>query len=233
MGRVFAVSDLHGMYDLYEQINNFIEPGDRIYCLGDCGDRGPGGWKTIKAVLSNPQWFYLKGNHEAMLVESWDELIENQGYHGFFTQRLFDNGGESTYEKAMEEENPGIWMERLRLLPTCDSYVSAQGTIFLSHSGYIPRSEWDFQMEEIQHRLIWDRNHIKRNTFNNDNYDIVIHGHTPIQYITNNYQPGAFWYCGDRKCCIDNASFHTGITCLLDLNTFDEHIFQSSKKISI
>ena len=230
MGRVFAVSDLHGMYNLYEQINNFIEPEDRVYFLGDAGDRGPEGWKTIKAILSNPQWFYLKGNHEAMLVEAIDEYYED-GRPGFFTYRLFDNGGASTYESILAEKDVKFWLERSRLLPTCDSYVGTQGIVFLSHSGYLPKPGWDFTHPEIENRLIWDREHIKNKHFRNDSYDIVIHGHTPIQHITDNYQPGAFWYCGNRKCCIDNASFHTGITCLLDLNTFDEHIFQSKIKI--
>lgn len=230
MGRVFAISDLHGMYDIYEQVNKFIEPEDRVYFLGDAGDRGPEGWRTIKAIMSNPQWFYLKGNHEDMLVDAVNEYRESS-HPDFYTHKLFNNGGKMTFEELIMEENLHFWLERLRLLPTCDSYVGAQGTIFLSHSGYVPKADFDFKTPVIQNKLIWDRNHIEENTFNNDSYDIVIHGHTPIHYIAEKYEPGAFWYCGNRKCCIDNATFHTGIACLLDLNTFDEHIFQSKIKI--
>ena len=132
MGRVFAISDLHGMYDIYEQVNNFIEPEDRVYFLGDAGDRGPEGWRTIKAIISNPQWFYLKGNHEDMLVDAVNEYYESS-HPDFYTYRLFNNGGEMTFEELIMEENLHFWLERLRLLPTCDSYVGAQGTIFLSH----------------------------------------------------------------------------------------------------
>ena len=59
---------------------------------------------------------------------------------------------------------------------------------------------------------------------------ICVHGHTPIpnlvKRINVNPEEGALWYCGGHKICIDNASFATGITCLFDLDTYDEHIFQ-------
>jgi hypothetical protein len=45
---VYAVSDLHGMYELYQKISDFLKPEDKVYCLGDCGDRGP-----RSAVLGN------------------------------------------------------------------------------------------------------------------------------------------------------------------------------------
>lgn len=53
---VYAVSDLHGMYELYQKISNFLKPEDKVYCLGDCGDRGPQPWETIKAVASDPRF---------------------------------------------------------------------------------------------------------------------------------------------------------------------------------
>ena len=58
---VYACSDLHGMYDLYQQIKDFIKPEDIVYCLGDCGDRGPDGWQIITEIINNPQWIYLYG----------------------------------------------------------------------------------------------------------------------------------------------------------------------------
>ena len=63
----YAVSDLHGHLEIYKQIKAMLKPGDIVYCLGDCGDRGPRPWETIKAVYEDPQFIYLKGNHEDML----------------------------------------------------------------------------------------------------------------------------------------------------------------------
>lgn len=41
----------------------------------------------------------------------------------------------------------------------------------------------------------------------------------------DSYVEGAFWYCNDHKVNIDCGSFFTGQTVLLNLDTFDEHIF--------
>ena len=60
MGRTFAVSDLHGMIDLYRQIKNFLKLEDKVYYLGDMGDRGPDCWETVKVILSDPQFICLK-----------------------------------------------------------------------------------------------------------------------------------------------------------------------------
>lgn len=37
----YACSDLHGRLDLLEQIQSFLKSDDRVYFLGDAGDRGP------------------------------------------------------------------------------------------------------------------------------------------------------------------------------------------------
>ena len=60
----YVVTDLHGRYDLWEKIINKLQPEDTLYCLGDCADRGPDGWKIIAEAFANPQVVYLKGNHE-------------------------------------------------------------------------------------------------------------------------------------------------------------------------
>lgn len=41
MGRTFACADLHGQYNLYKQIKNFLKEDDKVYFLGDATDRGP------------------------------------------------------------------------------------------------------------------------------------------------------------------------------------------------
>lgn len=34
---VYAISDLHGMLYLYQEVKKFLKPEDKVYCLGDCG----------------------------------------------------------------------------------------------------------------------------------------------------------------------------------------------------
>lgn len=230
MPRAFAVSDLHGCRSLYDQINAFIEPDDIVYFLGDANDRGPNPWELVKLIRTNPQWIYIKGNHE-QLLESW---IESKCDDDVDAWRLERNGGGYTMTHFLAEnygkEFTDDWLEFFFNLPTSAVYESAKGTIFMSHSGYIDRHPY-VKRDYKTRNLLWCREH-----FNfpwDDQYDYVVHGHTPIPYVMEEvngvypevWVPGTFWYCDDHKCCIDNASFHSGFTCLLDLNTFDEHIF--------
>lgn len=67
--RTLAFSDLHGQYKLWKQIENFIQPEDKVFCLGDCADRGPEGWQIIKEVLATPNITYLRGNHEQFIID--------------------------------------------------------------------------------------------------------------------------------------------------------------------
>ena len=90
---VYAVSDLHGMFNLYKQIKNFLKPEDKVYCLGDCGDRGPAPWETIHAIASDSQFIYIKGNHEDMLVKAIDEYAKYESYGRAF-DLLAANGEE-------------------------------------------------------------------------------------------------------------------------------------------
>lgn len=230
MPRAFAVSDLHGCKSLYDQINAFIELDDIVYFLGDANDRGPNPWELVKLIRANPQWIYIKGNHE-QLLESW---IESKCDDDVDAWRLERNGGGYTMTHFLAEnygkEFTDDWLEFFFNLPTSAVYESAKGTIFMSHSGYIDRHPY-VKRDYKTRNLLWCREH-----FNfpwDDQYDYVVHGHTPIPYVMEEvngvypevWVPGTFWYCDDHKCCIDNASFHSGFTCLLDLNTFDEHIF--------
>lgn len=37
----YVISDIHGYYSIYEQVKNMLKPNDKVYFLGDAGDRGP------------------------------------------------------------------------------------------------------------------------------------------------------------------------------------------------
>lgn len=249
MSRTFAVSDLHGCLDLYNQICNFIEPDDVVYFLGDAGDRGPNPWETIKAIRANPQWIYIKGNHEQLLENFLYTYYHCGCSDDYDAWRLECNGGAQTIEEFMMDEKTNDelapdWIKFFAELPRSATYIAEDGAkIFMSHSGYI---DWhpDIKRDTKDKDLIWSRDHF-RNTWDNYQYiyDYVIHGHTPIPYvqeevehtIVDKWEYGAYWYAPDavgnmRKCCIDNGCFTTNVCCLLDLNTFDEHIFMGGNE---
>lgn len=235
----YACSDLHGMMELYEQIKAFLKPEDTVYFLGDAGDRGPQPWEMIKTIFADPQFIYMKGNHELMLVDAMNEFLVNE-CPGYDYHLLLSNGGDGTFEGWMAEslENQLNWKSQLNRLPTIQEYINKDGLrIFLSHSGFTPVYDQEDRLcwPADQHELLWDRHHFNDPWPVDTENVIIVHGHTPtllladrIRWSDETIEPGALWYAGNHKVCIDNGCFFTGITCLLNLDTFDEHIFMTA-----
>lgn len=227
---VYAVADLHGRYDLFQMIKNFIGPKDKVYVLGDCGDRGKDGWKIITEVYENPQFVYLKGNHEQMLVAAMrgDKDL------------CFYNGGKATYQdwKYGAGQHNMAWATKLDKLPLEQVYINKDGKrVVMCHSGYTPHLDQYLWKDNY----LWDRDHF------NDMWDMdyvdtfMIHGHTPIPYMDEylypykregEVAPGALWYSPDdknifHKCNIDCGAVFTGCTTLLNLDTFEQQVFMA------
>lgn len=236
---VYACSDLHGMLHFYKAIKDILKPEDVVYFLGDAGDRGPHPWECIKAILEDPQFIYIKGNHEDMLVDAM-----GHGY-GSAWALLRSNGGKKTCEEAMAEPDWKEWRDKLASLPTKAMYGNVQGeTIYLSHAGFTPHTNhqgymsWNWDKD-----LLWDRDHFLDPWPEDEMFQksIVVHGHTPIPYLLEEIdpacrmgeiEPGALWYAGGKKCCIDCGAVFTGFCVLLNLDTWDEEVFCSDPYLS-
>lgn len=224
---VYAISDLHGRYDLYQEVKKFLKPDDKVFCLGDCGDRGPDGWKLIKAVASDPQFEYLMGNHEHMLIHAMREYLDE--WHSDFYRDggmiiCAYNGGQKTFDSWKDDGAKREWMIYLNKLPRQKEYINKDGyTIHLSHAGFAPG------VISTADDLLWDRQHFNYEWPDDEKFKntIIIHGHTPVQYLNDNWheEDGIMTYCNGHKIDIDVGAYFTGMTCLLDLDTFDEHYF--------
>lgn len=233
--KTYVCSDLHGMYNLYEAINNFLQPDDIVYFLGDAVDRGPDSWKLMKAIYNNPQWIYLQGNHERMLAATIDEYCDGFGNDEFYNYAC--NGGADTFESWLNEGAYQEWSKILKNLPTHEIYINEKGEkIYLSHAGFTPTIGVDGEVIIPDPRqLISDRFHFSDEWDEENFFDTtIIHGHTPIPFLLYTNQekidewndPGAYYYCGDHKINIDCGACWINATVLLDLDTFDEYIFQ-------
>ena len=82
MNKVYAVSDLHGMYGLWEKIKNYIDETDTIYFLGDAADRGPHGIKIMKELFTDKRVKYILGNHEDIMSREALDMIEGRAFAG-------------------------------------------------------------------------------------------------------------------------------------------------------
>lgn len=236
---VYACADFHAYPEVYDAIKKILKPEDKVYFLGDACDRGPDSWATIKAIAADPQFVYVKGNHEDMLVEACRDYIEQGEMWDYNSYTLcYRNGG---YQTMMDWEimpDREKWINYLDKLPVFETYTNKDGiTIFLSHAGFSPwKSDSNREMIDIpnEEKLIWDREH----TYDDWDEDemgnvLIVHGHTPSQHIADfncvDWVPGAFWYCNNHKICLDNGGFDSGYFCLLNLDTFDEEIFDFNK----
>ncbi|MGH8380618.1 metallophosphoesterase [Pseudomonas sp.] len=70
-GRDFIVGDIHGCFDLLENLLaelHFCSNHDRVFCTGDLIDRGPCSEQVVR-WLSYPWFHAVRGNHEQMVLD--------------------------------------------------------------------------------------------------------------------------------------------------------------------
>ena len=237
---IYALGDLHGHYEIYEKVKAMLKPEDTVYFLGDAGDRGPESWKCIKAIYNDPQFIYIKGNHEDMLVKACEDYLEDGGMWDYYSYSLCRmNGGEETMMAWERDPDRELWLKRLKELPTWDSKEIHGKYYTFCHAGFTP---W-FQEGTMEcfvptdRMLIWDREHYFDEWVDGEMDDdiVVVHGHTPIHYLSEDlrvdWESGAFWYCDGHKVCIDSGGFFSDEFILLNLDTLEDTVITLDKSI--
>ena len=227
---VYATTDLHGNKALYDKIKVMLEPEDIVYFLGDANDRGPDGWELIKTIYEDPQFIYLRGNHECMFVAAALDCLagKDRSENVMF---LYRNGGAKTLSAWKREGKSKRWLEKIVKLPTHTEYINQDGKVILmSHAGYTPQWIDDKLYIPNDVDLLWEGDHID-DYWNETHFGdcVVVHGHTPTFYIAaecghlgNELDAGAYWYCNNHKVGLDNACYTTGFACLLNLDTLED-----------
>ena len=227
----WACSDMHGHYSFYEQIKKNINPEDKVICLGDCGDRGPQSWKLIKTVLNDPQFIYLKGNHEDMLAKALYQYFGQDFMDRNYYYLCSMNGGSATFYDASCESDPLGAAKILNNLPLEYHYTNSEGKRFcLCHAGFTGGLKCKTEKERA-HMLIWDRDHTfdPASAFDTTDFDIVIHGHTPIPFDfvdEDEFDGSPYTYCGGHKINIDAGSYYSKKGILFNLDTYESICFE-------
>lgn len=161
---VYAVSDLHGQYKMFQKLLqkvNFSE-GDQLYMLGDAIDRGPDGIKILHHVMEAPNMHFLLGNHEFMMLNG----VAQDGTASAALRNLPGrdadlwvsyNGGNKTYYKYKLMKKP----ERLKLLEWLKSCplstkVEADGQTFVLTHSFFKLNLLDVPYSEIDYKTAWD-----------------------------------------------------------------------------
>ena len=229
----YAVSDLHGRKDIFDKImSELIGPNDTLYILGDVVDRGPEPFELLRAAISDPRVKLLKGNHEDMFKNAIYEYTD-EWYNDAIQLHAY-NGGSKTFDDWLNAGAHPSWSRQLAQLPLKMEFENKDGyNLILCHAGFTP-GYLDRQPNEKE--LLWDRHHFHHIWPEGPEFakTIVIHGHTPILYmpehLIGDWQcDGALWYCGNHKVNLDTGASYTNVAVVLDLDTFDEHIFEIVK----
>ena len=236
MGRTFAFSDLHGEYDLWRQIKDFLQPNDVAYFLGDAIDRGKDGFKIMKEMLEDKRIIYIRGNHEDMMMKALEQIKHYRGeWFGECLDLWSANGCYPTIEAWEEDGSDYKWINIINEMPLIRVHINEKGQeLYLCHAGFTPGKEIS--------DVLWDRDHFL-DEIPEEYYDlnfIVIHGHTPIPYLLfelmkDDYyfdnsenisevlrkQIGICIYANGCKIDIDGGTVNTHVISLLDLDTFE------------
>ena len=243
----YAFSDLHAQYDLWTQIKEYIKPKDKVYCLGDCVDRGNVGLEILNEVMDTPNIILLRGNHEDFISSIGSKIMHYDSYEDIYWMSpdlyLWEaNGAEKTikafYELSKEKRIELI--NKIKRLPTHAEYVSSNGNIiYLCHAGRQPDTEEIENTHESDiiptNNYIWDRYHLMQPHWTGKDNEYCVHGHTPIEYMyyysNPKFDPPSskfemYRYCDNHKINIDLGSFDTHYACLLNLDTFEPIYFK-------
>ena len=137
----WAVSDLHGNYELFLAILDKISPADTVYFLGDACDRGHDGYDLMKSIWEQPNWIYLMGNHEDMFIEATTDYLNHGNWmYDTYADAVRNGGYETLYCWELDSDvERKIWRNRIAKLPMGAEYVNTSGKrIFLCHAGFTP-----------------------------------------------------------------------------------------------
>lgn len=247
MNKVYAISDLHGMYGLWTKVKEYLDDSDRVYFLGDAIDRGPDGIKLMIELMNDSRVTYIMGNHEDSMLDTICEMRTGD----FSAHQLWlANGGSRTIRDyfALDQDTQIDLLRKIYRLPKIETYTNSQGQlVILTHAGLTPGVSETRIRERLRMNMdmayLWNREHFSDPWPKNHLYKnrIIVHGHTPVPYLMyyepelkekSNYkdlEPSALvalFYQNNHKINIDLGCSDTKRTVLLDLDTFKTIYFQ-------
>jgi serine/threonine protein phosphatase 1 len=172
MGRLFAVSDIHGCYETFHSllINHIgLTKSDRLILLGDYIDRGEKSKEVIDFIIDLLDTGFnitpLLGNHEEMLLETW----KNQDMLPLWLL----NSGMTTMESFGIHDIQQVEKKYLDFFLKLKYYEKAGNFLFV-HAGFN-----DFSSDPFSdiHGMIWEC----RTSYENPELraKTIIHGHRP------------------------------------------------------
>lgn len=210
-GKLYAVGDIHGCYNLL--MNRLNEIGfdfenDLLVAVGDLVDRGIQNEECV-SLIDEPWFTSVKGNHE-------DLVIMGSTSRSYFNCHI-QNGGEWFYDLDYQVQQEII--NKLKTLPIALE-VNHKGKKYGFVHGHIEQNDWnDFAknigvsaLRDPAELAMWGRDRIDTDNLQYTHVqgvDAVIMGHTVTQ------KP----FKRDNCYYIDTGAVHWATLTILDLET--------------
>lgn len=218
--RIYAIGDIHGCNDLFDELIDAIERDDlespaigrtTVILLGDLVDRGPG---SAAVVARAREWQIrrpvriLAGNHEEMFLDSFEniEILRHFIKHGGRETLLSYGLDQKVFDEATLEELQAL-MPQLVSRQDHDFIAGFERSIAIGdylfvHAGIRP----GVPIEEQEPRdMMWIREPFLR--FEDPHPFMVIHGHTISESIDEQ----------SNRIGIDTGAFRSGVLTALVL----------------
>jgi serine/threonine protein phosphatase 1 len=218
--RIYAMSDIHGCADLLSQMFTVIDadlersrPKHPIQAfLGDYVDRGRDSRHTLDLLIERSrkhQCVFLKGNHEAYLLEVLRDPSKLQDWRQFgglqtlmsYGLRPSLNPGAAERVELIHRLTAAMPKSHLQFLQHLKPKFSC-GDFFFVHAGVRPGIPLANQQEAD---LLWIRDEFLQSEEDFGKY--IVHGHTPVR------QPDI----RHNRVNIDTGAYATGNLTLLSI----------------
>lgn len=222
-GRRFAIGDIHGcLATLRKLVLEIVQitPQDQLFLLGDYINRGPDSAGVLDFIINLQQSGYqvypLRGNHEAMLLESWAD----------FQSLKHTKSGKSFRDWVNDD---ALVTENHQLMPRFENFLNNLPYYYELDDFYLVHAGFDFE-EGIPHgladfeRMLWVREFIP-------DYSIlqqkpIVHGHVtcPLDEIKEAAKDRTGVIPLDNGCYKSLREIYNpdyGNLCGLNLDTFE------------
>lgn len=157
-GRDFVVGDIHfKTIELHKALRtlNFDATVDRVIAVGDLIDRGPGVLDGLK-LLGEPWFFCVRGNHEQMLIDAYEQT----------PQKPYSAHGARWWLTIADESKPMI-VQRLARLPIAIEIETPRGLVGVVHADLPHRVSWQSFIDGLENQqfvdiALWGRERVKK-----------------------------------------------------------------------
>ena len=133
----YLMSDLHGEYKLFCALMKKIHfsTKDRLYICGDVIEKGPQSVKLLKKLLSLPNVYLIRGNHEDAFIQFYHSLMVETDDFDLVLSKLRDyiqgDGHLLDWEMVDAIENLPYYIET-------DRFICVHAGLTLTAEGKLP-----------------------------------------------------------------------------------------------